>query len=873
MTQRSISVILRAQVDDFTREMSKASKSLDELVKREDKHGTVATTTAGKIVQSARLQSDAWSTAGQAMLGAGLAITGINVAVAKTGIEYNTLQQSSRAALSAILGGAKQANAQMDQLDAFARTSPFAKDVFIRAQQQMLGFGIEARKVVPYLSAINEAVAATGGSNQDIAELTRIFSQIQAASKITATDLMQFGQRGVDAASLIGSQMGKTGAQIREDITAGTLDAGVALDALAAGMTQRFEGASAGVKNTMTGAFDRVKAAWRDLSSAIMEPAVGKGGGGFLVDATNSVADFLRLVEKLPAPVRDTAFILSGLAGAGLTVAGSFALGLPRILETVTAFRDLGATFPAVASGMRMVGTVGATSLGILGVVLAGAAVATGHLASEQAKAQANADGFTAAMQGQSDALNANVRAVAAKQLADAGALDAARTLGLSLQLVTDAALGSAPALDQVNRAMQAKTDAARDAYAASAQSAGGARDEQRAYLDTLAATSSLRGALGETSAAYQSARDAAEATGEAVGGTAGELERQAAAAQESAAAIQQLANAQLALSGSAIGVQQAIADANGELEKHGQNLDITTEGGRKNRSSLDGIAASALKMAESQRNANVAASEVDAAMARNRASFIETAKRMGMNADEAALLADAYGLIPGSVTTAVSAPGATASTEQVNDLHRRIQSLPAEKRAIVTGIFQTSGYEAALRAYESIRPKTVPIVASFSTSGYAATASRAGGRIAGLAYGGPLPGHAPHDRADNVIFAGTPGEWVIQKPTTRYYGDSIMADFNAGRFSRQDLMRLQGLAYGGEVQSWRAHQQSMVPARSIPAYTQPTAAPVLAGPIDLSPASVQAVAAAMVAGADGIARAHVGNNARALAAARGAWG
>src|SRR5699024_58029 len=97
-----------------------------------------------------------------------------------------------------------------------ARESPFARDVWLQAQQQMLGFGIEAQRVVPYLDAIENAVAATGGSNQDISELTRIFSQIQSAAKITAVDLMQFGQRGVDAASLIGSQMGMTGAQVRE---------------------------------------------------------------------------------------------------------------------------------------------------------------------------------------------------------------------------------------------------------------------------------------------------------------------------------------------------------------------------------------------------------------------------------------------------------------------------------------------------------------------------------------------------------------------------------------------------------------------------------------------------------------------------------
>jgi len=107
-----------------------------------------------------------------------VAATALNLAVAKTGIDYNTLQQKSRAALTTILGGAQQANEQMDKLDEFARTSPFSKAVFIDAQQQMLGFGIEAKKVIPYLNAINETVAATGPTAVALAGATMLLSMV-----------------------------------------------------------------------------------------------------------------------------------------------------------------------------------------------------------------------------------------------------------------------------------------------------------------------------------------------------------------------------------------------------------------------------------------------------------------------------------------------------------------------------------------------------------------------------------------------------------------------------------------------------------------------------------------------------------------------
>src|SRR5690606_31529486 len=145
-------------------------------------------------------------------------------------------------------GTAEAVNEQMRQLDEFARTSPFAKQVFLTAQQQMLAFGIETQKVIPYLDAIQNAVAAAGGSNQTLTELAQIISKIHAAGKLTAQDFIEFGNRGVDAATLIGSQMGKTGAEIRESVTKGLIGADEALDALIAGMDQKFDGAADNVK-------------------------------------------------------------------------------------------------------------------------------------------------------------------------------------------------------------------------------------------------------------------------------------------------------------------------------------------------------------------------------------------------------------------------------------------------------------------------------------------------------------------------------------------------------------------------------------------------------------------------------------------------
>ncbi|MDO9596737.1 MAG: hypothetical protein Q7J47_03355 [Azoarcus sp.] len=59
-------------------------------------------------------------------------------------------------------------------------------------------------------------------------------------------------------------------------------------------------------------------------------------------------------------------------------------------------------------------------------------------------------------------------------------------------------------------------------------------------------------------------------------------------------------------------------------------------------------------------------------------------------------------------------------------------------------------------------------------------------------AYGGPLPGRATSDRADNVIYRGTPGEWVIQRPAVRHWGEGFLRAINE--------MRLPAFADGGRI-------------------------------------------------------------------------
>lgn len=322
----------------------------------------------------------------------GTASAAAAVSLGKIGLQYNTLEQSSLAAFKTLLGTEEAAKRMQADLREFAKTSPFPRQAFISGTQQLLSFGMEAQKIIPTLDAIQQAVAATGGTGQDLSEIVNVLAKVQGTGKITAETLNELGVRGVNAADLIGGQMGKTGTEIREAITAGSLDGGKALDALVAGMQERFGGAAEGLKETWVGATDRIKGAWRDIASDLVEPFVSKAGGGAGVEWANEIADSMRRIQKTVVPVLIPAIEAVGThLGNAVDKAADLAqqmtaIGtahkLNKVIDLVDKTRKSleGAEGVAIGVGVAIAGIGARTVLGPLGFLVPSISPITGAL-------------------------------------------------------------------------------------------------------------------------------------------------------------------------------------------------------------------------------------------------------------------------------------------------------------------------------------------------------------------------------------------------------------------------------------------------------------------------------------------------------------
>ncbi|GAA4040957.1 hypothetical protein GCM10023063_28350 [Arthrobacter methylotrophus] len=162
---------------------------------------------------------------------------------------------------------------------------------------------------------------------------------------------------------------------------------------------------------------------------------------GFL----NGLTDVL---NALPLPV------LAGLVSTAATIPTAFGIASAVVGK-------FGETAALSALQVTIFGTainLAVPVVGILTAILAGVGMAFAASAASTQQATSSTQDYTQALKDDNEQLGINVRAQAAKALSDAGAYDAARTLGVSQTVLTDALMGVAGAQDIVNDAVKKGT-------------------------------------------------------------------------------------------------------------------------------------------------------------------------------------------------------------------------------------------------------------------------------------------------------------------------------------------------------------------------------------------------------------------------------
>ncbi len=546
--------------------------------------------------------------------------------------------------------------------------------------------------------------------------------------------------------------------------------------------------------------------------------SLGKGSDGPLRSLAQNVTGLLEGFSKLPPSVQQGTLAVVGVGGAALVAGGAVVKLAVGAAETWRSFRDL------IPAGSKLSGT-----LGTVGAKAAAATVALIAISQLGGKVQEAIDARHGTLSDMASALQSVTQGSHQLTKLDAelgkvqqrfffwetgqqqvtGVADAIRQVrdntsgvlgGLSaLGQVLASIVGQKTALTSLQEQFAKMDEALSHMDAAGAQTAFSEIADAAAkqgiaindvvslfpqyrsslvetanqlHVTTLTAEDYARWMAGEIPPAISAAVSAQGSLDSSLAGVTVKTDAAKVATQQLTDALKTTNDVILGLSNSQIAFEAAIDETTAKIADNGKGLDVNTGKGRANQQALNDLASASQGYITKLIETGASSDQVSAAQERARAKFVAAAVAAGMGAKEAKNLADKLLAIPKNVSPTVTP-----------------KIIPPD----------VAGMMASIQRRINANPLYVPVRSPSGAQFY-------------RAHGGPLPGYAPHDRADNVMYAGTPGEWVIQRPSVRYYGDQIMAAINAGKIPKE---RLQHLAYGGRVGSSSGASPSAAPTLS----------------------------------------------------------
>ena len=215
---------------------------------------------------------------------------------------------SAKISFSTLLGDS-QGQQMMDNLDQFAKATPFNTTNVIENAQKMLAMGWDAENIIKDMEVIGNAAAATGKLDVGLESIVRAMSQIKTKGRLSTEELNQLAEAGISAKAMLAEQMGYgTGdegiAKMTEDLEKGAIASNEAIAALLAGM-QKYDGMMDSMANeTVEGLASQIK----DAFSINIVRKWGQGLQDGAKDAFGTVVDLIDEADGALTEFGDTVY-------------------------------------------------------------------------------------------------------------------------------------------------------------------------------------------------------------------------------------------------------------------------------------------------------------------------------------------------------------------------------------------------------------------------------------------------------------------------------------------------------------------------------------------------------------------------------------
>ena len=364
--------------------------------------------------------------------------------------------------------------------------------------------------------------------------------------------------------------------------------------------------------------------------------------------------------SNLDEGLQGTVFWFGVGTAAVFLMGGTALLAVPKIVAFRTAMTALNTT---------MRGTAVAT--GAIGIAITGAVVLLGMFAAQQAESKARTDDFSDSLDANTGAFTDNTREKVVNSLQGSDVAKTAELLGISLKTMTDAVLGEADALKEVNDVLAIHRADAEETGVSSGML-------NKAFLDVEEAISGTSGELSDARSLWQEHRDAMGESAEGADDAAPSYEELSGAVEATTTAVGELAEELNTLNGTSLDSREAARqleaaydDFDQSLIDNGTTLDTTTEKGRNNEAALDAIADKALVAGDAIIASGGSFGEYQNSLTTSRDSILRRINDLGITGQAAEDLANKILQIPSDAdfTMIAETAAAAARLQKIQDL------------------------------------------------------------------------------------------------------------------------------------------------------------------------------------------------------------
>ena len=336
----------KEQQKALAREIVETEQKLKSLKKEMSDFGSVAKQKLEAVGDSMKEFGDKVSGVGKDL---SMKLTAPILAVGTLGVTYNAQMEQLQALFTTLTGSAEEADRVIQNIQADASKSPFDVQSLIKANQYLISAGISADDARETILALGDAIAATGGGNDELDRMAMNLQQIQNVGKASAQDIKQFANAGINIYGLLAESMGVSVDQVKKmDISYEVL-----ADALKKASKEggKFNKAMESQSETLTGSLNQLKSSVQVLLGEITQAAMP-----IIKDVIGMIQQVIDWFKNLDDSQKETILKIAAVVaaiGPALTIGGKVITMLGLLVKGIGALTNpIGL---AVAAGVTLI--------------------------------------------------------------------------------------------------------------------------------------------------------------------------------------------------------------------------------------------------------------------------------------------------------------------------------------------------------------------------------------------------------------------------------------------------------------------------------------------------------------------------------------